>query len=266
MKKLPIFAVALAAMAFTACGGNKSGQTVEETDSLKSFEQDQIEQKIKVEFDSLASELGKLKKLPIVSTEGGIQLTAEEKQVKPDYLLNPSVAENAETLAEKYRMLSALNVDKSVAAAYEMPVDEYKAAITKLVTALNDPSFKEMDDSGTLMEEAQSLYNAMDANGRINFFWQMAATSLVEQLYIISQNTDKFLESFDDDAAANVTFRIVLLQDAINRLTAYDTEIAPVTEAIKPLSALNAVSVSELKGQIETAKEQIVAARTALVK
>ncbi len=266
MKKLSIFAVALAAMAFTACGGNKSGQATEETDSLKAFEQEQIEEKIKMEFDSLASELGKLKKLPVVNAEGGITLTAEEKQVKPDYLLNPSAADNAETLAEKYRMLSALSVDKQVAAAYEMPVDDYKAAIMKLVGELNDPSFKALDDNATLLDEAQNLYNEMEQNGRINFFWQMAATSLVEQLFVISQNSDKFLEAFDDDAASNVTYRIVLLQDAINRLTAYDPEIEPVANAIKPLSVLNAISVADLKTQLAAAKEQIVAARAALVK
>ena len=66
MKKLSIFAVAIAAMAFTACGGNKSAEVAEQTDSVKSFEQEQVEAKIKVELDSLAAEVGKLKQLPIV--------------------------------------------------------------------------------------------------------------------------------------------------------------------------------------------------------
>ena len=122
MKKLAMFAVAIAAVAFTACGGKKSTQTAEETDSVKSFEQEQVEAKIKIELDSLAAVLGQLKQLPIVQEgENGIQLTTEEKQVKPDYLLNPAAAEEATTLAEKYRILSALNVDKKIAVLYEMP-------------------------------------------------------------------------------------------------------------------------------------------------
>ena len=40
MKKITFFAVVVAAMAFTACGGNKSAQTAEETDSIKVFEQE----------------------------------------------------------------------------------------------------------------------------------------------------------------------------------------------------------------------------------
>ena len=125
MKKLSIFAVAFAAMVFAACGGNKSGNTVETNDSIKSFEQEQIEASIKMHVDSLASEIGKLKQLPVMqASNGNIKLTKEELQVKPTYLLAPAVAENATTLAEKYRMLAALQVDAQTAKLYEMPTDE----------------------------------------------------------------------------------------------------------------------------------------------
>jgi len=266
MKKLAIFAVAFAALAFTACGGKKETQNVEETDSVKTFEQEQVEAKIKVELDSLAAALGKLKQLPIVQDENGIKLTDQEKQVKPDYLLAPSVAESTTTLSEKYRMLSALSVDKKLAALYDMPTDEYEKAIGKLVVDINDPSFKDLPDNNSIFETTEALYDAMNQNGRINYFWQLAATSLVEELYIMSQNTEKFISSFDDDAAANVTFRIVLLIDAINRLTEYDADIVPVAKAIAPLSVLNAISVDQLKAQLADAKEQIEGARNALVK
>ena len=76
MKKLSIFAVAIAAMAFTACGGNKGTQNAEQTETETSFEQSQVEEKIKMELDSLAEALGKLDKLPIIQEgEQGIQLT-----------------------------------------------------------------------------------------------------------------------------------------------------------------------------------------------
>jgi hypothetical protein len=105
----------------------------------------------------------------------------------------------------------------------------------------------------------------MNENGRINYFWQIVATSLVEQLYITSQNSDKFIGSFTDEAAANVTFRIILIQDALNRLTEYDPEVSPVAQAIEPLSVLNATTVDELKSQLADAKEKIAASRNALV-
>ena len=267
MKKLFIFAVAIAAMAFTSCGGNKSAQAVEETDSIKSFEQEQVEAKIKMELDSLAAEMGRLKKLPVIQVgEDGVKLSDKEKQVKPDYLLAPSAAESATTLAEKYRMLSALSVDKTIAKLYEMPTEEYEAAITKLAADINDPSFKVLDDTSTIFETGQKLYDAMNENGRINYFWQIVASSLVEEIYVISQNTEKFITAFDDDSAANVTFRIVLLSDAVSRLAEYDPEFEPVANAVEALSPLNAISVDQLKAQLEEAKEKIAEARANLLK
>ncbi|MBR5062487.1 MAG: hypothetical protein IKX24_10175 [Prevotella sp.] len=266
MKKLSFFAVAMAAMLFTACGGNKSTQPAEEAVSEKSFEQEQVEAKIKMELDSLASEVGKLKQLPFLQTgENGIKLTGQEKQVKPEYLIAPSVAENATTLAEKYRMLSALSVDKNIAALYDMPTADYEAAIAKLVADIDDPSFKDIEAT-TLYETGQKLYDAMNENGRINYFWQMVSGSLVEDIYAMSQNTDKFLTAFDDDAAANVTYRIVLLSDAVKRLAEYDSSFEPVAKAIEALEPLNANSVDQLKTQLAETKEKIAEARNALIK
>ena len=267
MKKLTIVAVAFAAIVFAACGGKKSANNAEEADSLKSFEQKQIEASIKMHMDSIASEISKMKQPTFIQEDnGGLSLTKEEKQVKPDYLLPANVAEEAATLAEKYRILSALSVDKSIAKLYEMPTEDYEAAITKLAADINDPSFKVLDDTSTIFETGQKLYDAMNENGRINYFWQIVASSLVEEIYVISQNTDKFITAFDDDSAANVTFRIVLLSDAVSRLSEYDPEFEPVANAVEALSPLNAISVDQLKAQLEEAKEKIAEARANLLK
>ena len=95
---------------------------------------------------------------------------------------------------------------------------------------------------------------------------ELASAALVEQLYDANQNSEKFLSTFTDEAASNVTFRIILLLDAVNRLSEYDPEIKPVAEAIDPLKVLNATSVDELKKQLAEANDAIVAARKALVK
>jgi hypothetical protein len=267
MKKLSFLAIAFAVIALAACGGKKSAQADEATDSLKSFEQQQIEASIKMHMDSIASELGKLKSLPFLNEgKDGITLTKQEKQVKPDYLLPANVAEEATTLTEKYRIMSALSVDKKIAALYEMPTEDYEKAITKLAADINDPSFKAIEDAGTIFETTSALYDEMEKNGRINYFWQLASAALVEQLYVCNQNADKFLSSFNDEAAANVTFRIVLVLDAVNRLAQYDPDIEPIAQAITPLDALNATTVAEMKEQMAKMKEQINAARKALVK
>lgn len=267
MKKFSIFAVAFAAVLFAACTGNKSANNAEEADSLKSFEQEQIEASIKMHFDSIASEISKLQQPDFVKEEGNtITLTKEEKQVKPDYLLSPSVAEDATTLAEKYRVMSALEVDKNIAKLYEMPLEDYDKAITKLAADINDPSLKVIEDGANAAENTQALYDAMNENGRINFFWQIAAASVVEQIYAASKNSDRFLAAFDDEAAANTTFRLVLILDALNRLSEYDPEIKPIADALSTLDALNATTVSELKTQLTESKDKIEAARKALTK
>ena len=106
----------------------------------------------------------------------------------------------------------------------------------------------------------------MNENGRINYFWQLASAALIEQLYVVSQNTEKFLSVVDDEAASNITFRIVVILDAVNRLSEYDEEIKPVAESLSTLEVLNAVTVDELKGQLESAAKDIAAARANLVK
>ena len=265
MKKLTI--LALVAIVFAACGGNKSANVETETDTLKSFEQEQIEASIKMHFDSIAAEFSKMEQPKFVKeTKDGISLTKEEKQVKPNYLLAPAVADEATTLAEKYRIISALSVDKRIANLYEMPVEDYEKAITKLAADIDDPSFKVIDNAGSLFETSSELYNAMDQNGRINYFWQIASAALVEQLYVVSQNKDKFLSTFTDETAANVTFRIILILDATNRLSQYDPEIQPIATALAPLEHLNATTVDELRAQIDDMSEEILAAREALVK
>jgi len=268
MKKLSVLAVAFAAVVFASCGGNKSNQPAEQTDSIKSFEQQQIEASIKMNLDSLGSVLGNLKNLPISRDDAkeSIKLTKEELQVKPDYLLSSDVAENAATLTEKYRIMGALEIDRKIAALYEMPTDGYDKAITKLAADINDPSFKGLDENDPVSDTTEALYKAMEQNGRINYFWQIASASLIEQLFILSQNSEKFLTAFNDEAAADATFRLVLVTDAVNRLKEYDPEIEPVAEALKTLDALNATTVGELKDQLATSKEAIAAARKAIIK
>jgi len=267
MKKFSIFAIAIAAAVFAACGGNKSAKSEAETDSLKSFEQQQIEASIKMHLDSIGAEIGKLEQPKFLNEgEDGITLTKEEKQVKPDYLFAPTVADNATTLPEKYRAMSALAIDENVAKLYEMPTEDYDKAIGKLTAEINDPSFKVLENEAKAYETTSALYDAMEKNGRINYFWQMAAAALVEQLYVANQNADKFLSVLNDEAAANLTFRVVLILDAINRLAQYDPDMMPVVNALAPLEVINSTTVDELKKELAEVKDKVAEARAALVK
>ena len=266
MKKLSFLAIGFVAIVLAACGGKGTDQKADAPEAEKTFEQEQIEASIKMHIDSIANDIGQLKQFPFVQEGTDFALTKEEKQVKPDYLLNPAVADEVSTLAEKYRILSALSVDRKIASLYEMPVEEYDKAIAKLSADINDPSFKVLDNANSIFESTSALYDAMNENGRINYFWQIASAALVEQLFVINQNSEKFLSVFDDKAASDVTFRIVLILDAVNQLTTYDPEIKPVADALASLESLNAVDLNDLKKQLAESKEKIDAARKALIK
>ena len=64
-------------------------------------------------------------------------------------------------------MLSALTVDKNIAALYEMPTEDYEKAIAKLAADINDPSFKSIENTNGIYETSSTLYDAMNENGRI---------------------------------------------------------------------------------------------------
>lgn len=137
MNKLSILAAVFAVIVFTACG-NKTAQNAESADSTHRFEQAQIAADIKMHIDSIAVEFGKIGQPPFFkATKEGIQISEEAKKVKPDYLLAANVADEAVTLPEKYRVMTALCIDKKIAELYEMPTEDYDKAIGKLAAAIN---------------------------------------------------------------------------------------------------------------------------------
>ena len=79
-------------------------------------------------------------------------------------------------------------------------------------------------------------------------------------------NAEKFLEGYDDEDVANITFRIVLILDAIDRLSVYDAEIQGLADAIQPLKKINATTVDELKKELAEIKNELAEARTNILK
>lgn len=262
MKKLFFIAAAMV-MAFTSCG-NKTATVEESQDSIKSFEQNQIEASIKLQLDSLAAEAGRLQGVPGIQNDI-IQLTEEQKMVKPDYLIDPASVAELQLLSEKYRALAILLIDKKVAQSYDMPIEDYDKAISQLMADINDPALGLLTEGATIEENLNKLYEAEEAAGRINLFWELVTASSIEQIYLLAQNTDLYIGAISDEAAENMTFRIILLTDAMDRLTEYDSEILELNEAIQPLKVLDALTADELKKQLEELGEDITAVRASLL-
>lgn len=265
MKKI-LFLAAAFVLALTSCG-NKQKQSEITEDSIKVFEQNQIEASIKQQLDSLASQAKQLKGIPgIQNMKDGIQLTEEEKMVKPTYLMDPAETADLQTLSEKYRALAMLFVDKKVAEAYDMDIAPYDEAISKLLAEVNDPALGALNSSITYEENISTLYDAEEAAGRINLFWEMTTASTVEQVYVLCQNIDKYITAIDDEAAENMTFRMILLTDAMDRLADYDANVAELNDAMQPLKVLDALNADQLKSQLMELKGDIEVVRASLLK
>lgn len=267
MKKITtILAVAALCLVAASCGQNKKNQkVVEQEKSQAELNQEAL---VKMHLDTLSNDISNLQAMGIIANvkDGKIVLSEQEKKLKPDYLVDPSVADNLQTLSQKYRAIAILACDKEIAKLYGMSTDAYDKALIKLYADVNDSNLKDVIDSPDFGEALKAYYQASKQNGRIELFWDATAAAIVEELYIAAQNTEKFLVGFDDDSASNISYHITLLSIAIEDLATINSEYESLNESMQPLVVINAITLDQLKGQLAQMKEQISASRGILTK
>lgn len=274
MKKIAFLFAIVALLA--ACTANKSQQTTEETqvaqgkraakDLNESFEEQQIRAGISVQLDSLTAAWMRVGKSPLRVNiqEKKITLNEDEKKVKPDYLLNPEdIMGKLETLSHKYRALAVFTDEKEIADLYNMP-DVYSEPITILAAELSDPAMNYALEQSLDTLDLKELYAIEEQYGRANYFWESAAALTIEQLYIIAMNQEMFLKNFIDKDAEDITFRIVLLMDAFEKLADYNYELRRLYNILRPLEYLDAITVEQLRGQLSQHKKEVEQARASL--
>ncbi len=271
MKKVTLTMAAIMAIAMTACTGKqKPAETA--TNGEETFEEQQIKAGMNAQLDSLTNIWLGLKQRGLFGTDesGKPQLTAEQKKVQPDYLFTPEqLADKTETLSAKYRAFTVFNIDKEVGALYGMK-DVWTPAIEKLATEMNDPALKlstqgDIEYNKDNFEELnKKLYKLEEENGRANHFWESAATSIVEQTYLLSVNQELLLSKMTDKDAEDLTYRIVLLLDAFEELSEYNPQLMQMLTVLQPLGKLNAISVDQLRQQLTEMKEDVASSRALL--
>ncbi len=275
MKKIA-FVFATAAM-LAACTGNKPQEPAQEAtepaattrvakEIPENFEEQQIKAGMSVQLDSLTACWLRVGKSPVqVSLEQkSVTLSDDQKKVKPDYLMNPAeIMDKLESLSLKYRALSVLAIDKGVADAYEM-TDVYSEPVSKLTAEINDPAMSYILENGSENSEVSKIYEIEEQNGRANYFWESAATGIIEQLYVLTKNQDMFLANFTDKDAEDITYRVVLLIEAYEDLSEYNLELRKLYNVLLPLEALDAITVDQLREQLGQVQGQVEQARAAL--
>lgn len=273
MKKLTLILLAAAIVAMPSCKNN-SNKTQEEAPDYSAATVDELtSEALKADMANLIESAKRIKSVPFVKAnkDGKLSLSDKEKMVKPDFLIDPQIAASLVTLNQKYRAVGMLTSDKSIAEMYDMPVSAYGENIYKLLTDINDPALMEFYTLPSYdiesNKEAFSLFVDDEyAAGRINYFWEGVSAGLVEQLFILTRDVDKFMPMFTDELANDITFNFVCVHDGLTRTVNATPEMASLNEILEPLYVINAATVEQLRYQLIELGDEIVTAREALLK
>lgn len=271
MKKFSFALIAAVAFIMASCGNKQKAEEVA-NDSTETFEEKQIKAGMNAQLDSLTNLWMQIKRREIfdVDPDNKIVISAEEKKVAPDYLYTPDKLKGKlETLSAKYRALVVFSIDQQVGTLYGMN-DVWSSAIEKLGAEVNDPVMKLVQDGEIDFDDEnhiavnEKVYKTEEEAGRANYFWETSATAIVEQTYLLSVNQDKLLAHLTDEDAEKLTFRIILLNDAYENLAEYNPQLMQLLSVLQPLSKLNAITVDQLREQLNESKEEIAQARKSL--
>lgn len=276
MKKVLYAVMAIAVvLSVASCKNNnkKQAQEAEAADYSEATAEKILADEINVDLANLVESAKKIKPVAFLKTQkdGKLVLSDKEKKVKPAYLLAPEAANDLVTLSQKYRAVGMLTSDKIIAELYEMPTNIFNEAIFALLKDINDPALEAFFtlppmDIETNREAFATFVDDEFNEGRINFFWEGIAALTVEQVYILSQNIDKFLPAFTDETAADITYNFVCLHDGLTKTVNASPEMESLNEILTPLYVINAITVDELKGQLEKVKGDVEKAREQLLK
>lgn len=266
MKTTKLILASVMCLLVVASCGQKNKAKTEEAPVEKSRAELQAEAVVMIHLDSLANlvlskETGSVM---AILERGSVDLPASEKQVKPEYLMDPAVTNNLQTVSQKCRAIGILSVDQTLAEMYDMPVLGYKTAIVKLVADTGIP--KLADKEGKLNDQIKAIYEDMKEAERVVSFWDMMTAAFIEGIYATTQNTERFIGLLTDEDVESTTWKYTLFSVAMEELASINPEYQPISDALKPLDKLNAINVDMFHKQLIELQGEITAAREALLK
>jgi len=266
-----LLAIAILVLPSCKCTSSNKAESTEATSAEISTKEQMITEELKVNLQSLIESTKQMKPVLIFkNVNGSLQLVEKEKMVKPDYLIDPASVNNLVNLSQKYRAVAMLSIDKKVAQLYDMPVDEIDAALAKIAVDINDPALKEFSsDIFSNQEVGEGISKFCQAEfdaERSALCWEAISAGLVEQVYVLTKNMDKFLPMFDDQAASDVTYNFVCVHEGIMKLMEIYPELESLNSIMLPLYVINAVSVDQLRDQLIELKGEIEVVRALLLK
>jgi len=182
-----------------------------------------------------------------------LELTDDEKAVKPDYLLDPSIASNLLTKTQKVNALAFYLVDFGVRMLYDMPTEEAKESIAKLATDVNFPvDIDNIQVKTALADPIKKLYDKCKEDGSLADFWQFQNAFITETCYIIAQNPELFFSKVTEEQWQSFYKKLCEKNKAMSELAKYDEEMKTVQDHFNQVSIF---SSAEERDRIFSSKE-----------
>lgn len=265
--KFPLAAISISLLAFmSSCG--KQQQTTTPTPDKETLEATVVAQ-----LDSLAhclSEISGNASVRQLLDADSIQLTADQKLVKPEYLLQQKDIDDLVGLSEKYRARGIVLADANLRQLYEMNGDEgYQASVKKMEADLNDALLNEFvaegPDAAFSLDTYQKFYDQMKEAGRLVYFYDMVSAMGVETLYLIASNPSLYEGRLTDEAAAALSQTIQNLHQSVSLLAPSYPHMHRLFVHNDLLSQINATTAAELLPQLLSLKEKIAELRAQML-
>lgn len=253
MKKFSLFIAfaMLAALTMVSCNNKPQEPTQEEIQAQKQALADSV----LAEIDAIADEYF------IVSENcfqtKGFELTEKEKQIKPDYLLDPAEASKFVTKSQKVNAMAVYLQELAVREIYGMPTQETKEVITKLAAEVNFRfDIDKYDANVPLSERIKANYEYCKENGDLASFWQFEYANIFEINYIIAQNSALFFSKISEEQWKFFCQSKAAGISAIKELAKYDEEMASLLEFRNKYTPFSSDEEREkIDSSIESAKQ-----------
>jgi len=211
---------------------------------------DEVQAQNQVMADSVMTMLDEFANLYINATEESFEIpqfiiTDQEKLVKPDYLLDPSVVNTLTTRSQKVNAMAMLVVSREVRWIYGMPLEDTDAALAKLFAETNFPASAEV--SSQYEKKPSDIYRedfeVFKERGELDYFWKFQKAMLFSIHYVIAQNPELFFSKFTQEQWAALYDRLEYTTNACYELAKYDeafrvTPIVTDDEIVKSIRSI----------------------------
>ena len=226
MKKYYLFiALAMVAAMSVSCKNNKKTENNEATEKVVEAAKTILADDVLAKIDEIAkSYIESIEEISFSNIISSL-LTAEEKLIKPDYLLDPAVANTLVTKTQKVNALAILLEENEIRRAYEMPVEEANEAIARLTAEVGNSLSVDNPDKKTTSERVSERYNNCKENGELALFWQFQFAVQCELRYLISQNPDMFFRNISEEQFQAFGEQFLTCRDVVETLAEYDPEV-----------------------------------------